>query len=460
MAQITSELFEKGKRAFEKQNYDYAMDLFGEVVLNQPDNREARKLLREAEVRKAKQEGFPNPVLAKIKGFVPWIKTKLYSDPDDLIRACEEYLKIDPEDVQTRITLSEALREKGLIDSAILELRQLVESQNDLLEVHEQLAVLYEAAGDSDRSTKHLQRVKELDPGNRDIEERIKNTMAETTVERGGWDGADSTQDLIRDKQEADELERESRILTEPDEIKEAISDIRSEIKEQDLTEDEKFEKWKRTGELFQKIDEFESAISALENASDIRPEDGQLTMKIGDLRLRKWEERIQNVKTKLEENPEDAELQKKLQTLKKKQLKQRLKEYEKRVQNHPTDMELRFHYGRYLRQAGKTEEAISQLQQAIKDPNVKAKAYVHLGRSFLDNDHPDMAIDQFKKGLEDARSTEEEVDLKYDLARAYMEDEQWERAVQNFRGILEEDYSYKNASELFEEAKEKAENS
>ncbi len=455
---MTSELFEKGKRAFEKQNYDYAMDLFGEVVQNQPDNRQARKLLRESEVRKARQEGFPHPVLAKIRGFIPWMKSKLYSDPDDVIQACEQYLKIDPEDVPTRIKLSEALREKGLLDSAIVELRQLAESNNDLLEVHEQLAVLYEAAGDSDRSTKHLQRVKELDPGNRDIEERIKNTMAETTVERGGWDGAESTQDLIRDKQEADELERESRILTEPDEIKEAIADLKSELQEQDLMEDEQFEKWKRIGELYQKIDEFDSAISALEKASEIRPQDGQLTMKIGDLRLRKWEERIQTVKQKLEEKPDDQELQQKLKTLKKKQLKQRLNEYKKRVENHPTDMELRFHYGRYLRQAGKTEEAISQLQQAVKDPNVKAKAYVHLGRSFLDNDHPDMAIDQFKKGLEDARSTEEEVDLKYDLARAYMEDEKWEEAVQNFREILEEDYSYKNASELFEEAKEKAE--
>ncbi len=457
MTEISSEIFEKGKRAFEKQNYDYAMDLFSEVVQNQPDNRKARQLLRESEVRKARQDGYPHPVMAKITGFIPWIKSRLYSDPDAVIQACEEYLKIDPEDVGTRVKLSQALREKGMLEAAILELRQLTDRYDDNLKLHEQLAVLYEAIGDTNRSTRHLQRVKELDPGNRDIEERIKNTMAETTVEKGGWDGADSTRDLIRDEEKAEELEREQHILTEPDEIKQAIKDIRSELQEQELTEDEEFEKWKRVGELYEKLDEFDSAVSAYENASEIRPQDGQLTMKIGDLKLRKWEERINKVKEKLKKEPDNRKLKKKLEKLKKKQLQERVKEYKKRVQNHPTDMELRFHYGRYLRQAGKTDEAISQLQKAIKDPNIKSQAYVQLGRSFMDNNHPDMAIDQFRKGLEDARTSEEEVDLKYDLARAYMEDQKWEQAAQNLREILEEDYSYKNASELFEEAKEKA---
>lgn len=456
MSDITAELFEKGKRAFEKKNYDYAIDLFTQVLEKQPDNRKARQLLRETEVRKAEQDGYPNAVMAKMYGLVPWLKSRWYSEPDDVIPACEEYLKIDPNDLQTRILLSQSLREKGFLESAILELRQLTDKYSDRPELHEQLAVLYEAAGETDKSTKHLQRVKELDPSNRDVEERIKNTMAESTVEKGGWQEAESTQELIRDQEKADELERDQKMLTEPDEIKEAIKENKKRINEADLSEDETFERWNRIGELFEKLDDYDSAISAFEKASSIRPEDGQLVMKIGDLKLRKWDERINSVKKRLDQEPENEELQEKLEKLKKKQLKERVKEYEKRVKNHPTDMELRFHYGRYLRQAGKTDEVISQLQQAVKDPNVKTKAYSHLGRAFMDKGHPDMAIDQLKNGLEDARSTEREVDLKYDLARAYMEDNQWKEAEENLRQILEEDYGYKNASELFEEVKEK----
>ncbi len=459
MAQSIGKIFEKGKQAFEKKNYDYAIDLFSQVLEGQPDNREARQLLRETEKRKVNEEGYPNPVVARLIGFIPWIKTMIFSDPESLIEACEQYLKIDPQNLSMRITLARALSELGHHNAAIWELQTLKQEYPDRPELFKALGVFHEKVGNSDKSTELLQRVKELDPTDREVDSMIKNTMAESTVKKGGWEDAESTQDLIRDKQKAQQLERKQKILSEPDEIDDAVADLKQEIEEKDLEEDEEVEKWNRIGELYNKIDRFDDSISAYENALELRPQDGQLKMRIGDLRLKKWDRKVKKMKKKVEENPEDDELKKKLQQLKKKRLQKKVQEYHQRVQDHPTDMKLRYHYGRFLKQAGKVDEAISQFQQAVKDPKIRTQAYNHLGQGFLKKDHPEMAIDQFKKGLENVRTSDREVELTYNLAKGYIEAEEWKKAEENLQKILETDYGYRDASELLEQVKEKLEN-
>jgi len=454
VARTNGQIFEKGKQAFEKKNYDYAIDLFSQVLEGEPDNREARQLLRETEKRKVTENGYPNEFTARAMGFVPWMKSMLYSDPESVIQACESYLKIDPKNLGMRIKLARALSELGHHEAGIWELQPLTQEHAERPELFKTLGILHEKAGNSDRSAELLQRVKELDPTDREVDSMIKNTMAESTVKKGGWDEAESTQELIRDKQKAQQLERNQKILSEPDEIKSAIKDLRREIEEGGLSEDKQVEKWKRIGELYHKMNAYDQSISAYDNARELRPQDGQLKMKIGDLRLKKWDRRVEEVGRKLEEQPGDEELQQKLNELKKTRLKKKLEEYGQRVQDHPTDMELRYNYASALMKAGSVDEAISQLQEAVNDPKIRTRAYNLLGQGFMKKDHPDMAINQFKKGLENARTSDQEVELKYNLAQSYMAGGKWEQARENLREILETNYGYQDAAELLERVK------
>ncbi len=454
MAKSTAKIFEKGKKAFEKKNYDYALDLFRQVLEGQPENREARQLLREAEKRKVSENGYPNEYVARAIGFIPWMKSLLYSDPEAIIEACEEYLKIDPKNLNMRIRLAQALSELGYHKAGIWELQPLKKENADSPELFKALGLMHGKAGNSDRSTELLQRVKDLDPTDREVDEMIKNTMAESTVKRGGWEEAESTQDLIRDKQKAEQLERKQKILSEPDEIRAAIQDLKQEIDEEDLSEDEQFENWNRIGELYNKMDRIDDAVSAYRKALELHPQDSQLKMRIGDLKLKKWDQKVEALEEELEKNPDDEELQNRLEKTKKKRLKKQLEEYRQRVQDHPTDMKLRYHYGRFLMQAGKVDDAISQFQEAVKDPKIRTDAYNHLGRGFLKKGHSDMAINQFKKGLETARTSDREIELKYNLAKAHIESGELEEARKNLREILERDYGYRDAAELLDDVK------
>lgn len=453
-------LFEKAKQAFERKNYDYAIDLFGRVLEAEPDNKEARHLLRETEIRKNEQEGGGSFLTNWFNWLITWTKTRIQSDPESVADACERYLQRDPENLNLRITLAQALDEMGHTNAGIGELKPLTDRYPDSPALHKQLAKLYKKEGNSHKATTHLKRVRNLDPSDREVESMIKNTMAESTVDEGGWEDAESTQDLIRDEEEAEKLEREKKVLTEPDEIREAIEDEKEIISQnrEDLDDNQVYQKWKRIGDWYQKLDSFDDARESYEKALEIQPQDAQLKMKIGDMELARWEKKIRQTKEQLEENPDDEELQEQLEDLKKSRLEKQIEEFRQRADDHPTDMEIKFKLGKFLFRAGKIDEAISNFQKASKDPKIRTDAYNYLGQGFVKKEHFDMAVDQFKKGLEEARTSEEEMRLKYNLAKAYIQNAQWEEAEQSLREILERNYGYRDAADLLDEVREKKE--
>ena len=46
-------LFTRGSDALSRENYDYAIDLFNQILLKEPTNYDVRKSLRAAQLRKA-----------------------------------------------------------------------------------------------------------------------------------------------------------------------------------------------------------------------------------------------------------------------------------------------------------------------------------------------------------------------------------------------------------------------
>ena len=53
-------LYDRGKEAFAKRNYDYAIELFRQILALAPNNVDARKALRICEVKKFEDIGYPS----------------------------------------------------------------------------------------------------------------------------------------------------------------------------------------------------------------------------------------------------------------------------------------------------------------------------------------------------------------------------------------------------------------
>lgn len=457
MAQATGKLFERAKQAFEKKNYEYAVNLFRKIVDMEPGNQEARQLLRQSEMREKSKGGYPNSFIAKLSGIVPLMKMKFAKSPEKIVRLCEDYLESDPNNLKVRIRLAKNLEELGYPEVGIKELKPLTNHYDESPELHKNLAVLYIADNRSTKAQPHLKKLRRLKPSDREVDEMLKNAMAESTVEEGGWEDAESTQELIRDDQDEEQEQTitPDRTLTDPDEIREAISQLKKEVK-RESDDDARADKLDQVGKYYKKLDQYNKAATAYEKALEHRPNDGTLKEKVGNMKIRRWKHRLENVEDQISNNPDNKKLKKKRQKLNQKLLKEQISEYKRRVKEHPTDMELRFELGKYLLNADQLGQAIEQLQKAVRDPKVQTQAHNLLGKGFLKKNHLDMAVSEFEKGLDAARTSERSQELKYNLARAYIEEGKWEEARKALREILEVDYAYRDASELLDQVKEK----
>src|SRR4051812_20031541 len=88
-------LFTKGNDAMARENYDYAIDLFNQVLQKEPGLHECRRALRTAQLRKAgSSTGFFKKMLSNA-GSAPLVgkgQMALRKDPVEAMRIAEQVL--------------------------------------------------------------------------------------------------------------------------------------------------------------------------------------------------------------------------------------------------------------------------------------------------------------------------------------------------------------------------------
>src|SRR5205814_7116142 len=92
-------LFTKGNDALARENYDYAIDLFNQVLAKEPTVYECRKALRNAQFRKAGSGGgFVTKMLstAASQPMVGKAQLALRRDPAEALQIAEQILNHDP----------------------------------------------------------------------------------------------------------------------------------------------------------------------------------------------------------------------------------------------------------------------------------------------------------------------------------------------------------------------------
>ena len=126
--------------------------------------------------------------------------------------------------------------------------------------------------------------------------------------------------------------------------------------------------------------------------------------------------------------------------------------ERRRRVEQNPTDPQLRYDLGQALYHAGEYSEAIPHLQQATRNPHIRTRVLLLLGRTFDAKGMSDMAIKQ----LSDANAeltvmdkTKKEV--LYELGIIHEKVESGDEALSCFKQIYEVDYGYRDVAHRVE---------
>jgi len=123
-------------------------------------------------------------------------------------------------------------------------------------------------------------------------------------------------------------------------------------------------------------------------------------------------------------------------------------------VQNYPTNLAAKYEYALRLVRNEQYNEAIPLFQESQKDPRRKIASMNQIGYCFFMKGWLADAIDVFTNAIESHELKDDAAgkELRYNLARAYEEQGDKEKALEIYRKIAQFDFAYKDVSQRVDE--------
>src|SRR3954464_11990661 len=294
---VERELFEKGIAAVQRNNLDYALVIFNQILSKQPGFYECREHLRLAQRKKAGSGGgFFKKMLGKAGSSPNLAKAQilLRTNPLEAIKAAEETLNSDPNNVLAHKTLAEAAISAALLKPAVLSLEIARKNAPEDQDVALRLAQALVLIGNVSRAMAIYNELKRLNPHDTELDMTIKNLTANITMQEGGYDeiasGNASYRDILKDKDEAVSLEQQGRVEKAEDISRRLISEYQARLEQ----EPKNLKLIRDIAELYTQIKEFDLALEFYNRiVSEEGLTDPSLEKAISDTNVRKFDYQI-----------------------------------------------------------------------------------------------------------------------------------------------------------------------
>jgi tetratricopeptide (TPR) repeat protein len=437
-------LFTKGSEALARDNYDYAIELFTQILAREPAIFDVRKALREAQLRKTGgRSGFFKKMLSNA-GSSPLIakgQLALRKDPAEALQVAEQILSSDPHNSPAHRLAVEAATAMGLIRTAVLSLEVLVSDSPKDRDVAIKFADALADTGEVVRAEKILADLSALFPTDQDLSLALKNISARKTMQKGGYEEVverkGTFREILKDKEEAISLEQENRQVKAEDVTERLIKDYEARLQ----TDPNNLKLLRNMAELLTQKKQFERALSYYER---IKASEGgtdpTLDRSIAEARGRQFDHQIAQLDPTAPDFPEQtAKLQADKQAF-------QLAECQKRAERFPTDLAIRFELGQLYYHAGKINEAIAEFQKARGNPHRKTAALNYLGQCFARKNMNDMAARTFEDALKEKLVFDDEKkEITYNLGSVLEKAGRLAEAVKHFESIFEHDINYRD---------------
>jgi tetratricopeptide (TPR) repeat protein len=437
-------LFTKGNEAMQRDNFDYAIDLFSQTLAKDPAVYECRKALRTAQMRKAGGgSGFFKRMLSSA-GSSPLLAKghmALSKDPAEALRIAEQILNSEPLSSGAHKLVVEAATALELPKTAVMSLEILAANSPKDRDVAIKFAKALADSGEVGKAEKILADLYRSFPADNDLGQALKDLSARKTLDEGGYDaladGTGSYRDILKDKNEAVSLEQQNRQVKTEDVAERLINEYEERLK----TEPKNLKLLRSLAELCTQKKEFDRAISYYDQikSSEVGG-DASLDRNIADTVVRKFDHQI----SLLDPNaPDYADNAAKLQA--EKQAYQ-LAECQRRAERFPTELPIRFELGQLYFQAGKIGEAIQEFQKAQSNPHRRIASLNFLAQCFAKRRMFDSAIRTLQNALKEKLVFDDEKkDLVYNLGCVLESMGKKDEAIKQFEVIYEVDIGYRD---------------
>jgi tetratricopeptide (TPR) repeat protein len=441
-------LFEQARTALKRGDLDGTVLLLLKALERDPAHVEARRYLRAAAIRRQEQgQKRASAVGVALKMFLVILLSAL-KRYRRATRLCDRHLAYDPNNAGLRELLARALAEQGYRDAAICEFEAVHDLDPQRKEALRSLGRLYKSKQEIARALERYEELRQLEPHDPEATRETQQLAAEGAILKGGWETSVSYREVVKDIGEAEQLEEERAVSRQAADLDSTIA------RQQELTRREPTiaSHYIRLGDLLSQARRLDEAEQAYLRAKEINPVSFDATERLGDLKLLRVEQKLQDVKEQLEAKPRDLALTKAFAEANRRRLQVGIEEFATRVQAHPTDTGLRVRLGILFYEAGEYDKAIAEFQQAQDEPRHMLRALSYLGLCFLRKGMADLAVSRFKEALARVEGfTETSKELIYNLGSAYEQMGQKEEARAQYEKIYERDITFRDVKAKLE---------
>lgn len=440
-----ADLVKKADGALEQSNYNYAVKILLSILKIEPGFLEGRKKVRAAEMKLAgppkKKSLFGGGLgLGKLKG-------QSKKDPVGVMHEIEKELQKDPYNASANDLLFDSAMRANMLDTAAFALETVRKSTPENTKLLHKLAEFYMARDMAEESAGVYRDIVKADPTDTEAIKGEKDATARASMARS----RSATGEFIRkDDAETLALEKASRTAL----TKEQLEGRRDELIEKYNEDVNNFDVVKSLAAVYEQMEDWAMAQQMYEWAHGLSSGDVALKNKAGAMKDRASEQELKDLETRVRENPDDVEAREQLEELQKSRIAEQVDERRKRVEQNPTDPQLRFDLGQALYHAGEYSEAIPHLQQATRNPHIRTRVLLLLGRTFDAKGMHDMAVKQLSDANADLHGMDNtKKEVLYELGLIHEKIDDRESALECFKQIYEVDYGYRDVAQRVEQS-------
>ena len=440
------DLFEKGKACLQQKNFDYAIDLFNQVLQNEPACYDCRVALRATQREKAGSgKSFFKRVLrtASKSPRVAQAQIALRTNPVEAIHIAEQILNSDPNNLSAHKVLADAALEADFPLTAVMSLQIAFQQSPKDLDMAMKLGESLTQTGQSARAVSIFTELQRANPRDIEIAQALKNFSARRTMDEGGYDkladGKGSYRDILKDEKEAISLEQENRQVKTGDVADKLIAEYEARIKQ----EPDNLKLYRSIAEMYSERKDYDRALEYYRQVAEKEGgTDPSLEQAIMEITIKRFDQALDQL------DPSASDYAEKQEQIRGERDSFRLAGVKQLAEKYPTDLEIRFELGRLFFESGKVTEAIQEFQKAQNNPHRRIAAMSHLGQCFARRGMNDLAANTFRNAIkEKVVADEEKMELIYLLGCVLEKLGKSEEAIEKFKQIYEVDISYKDVA-------------
>jgi len=442
------ESYKRAQEALQKNNLDYAVDLFLTVLAAEPDLHEVRTELREVQLQAVKGKKI-HPMMSGLAGLGKKmaVRKAIKNDPANALTLAEDLLKVDVKNAAFLDVYVEAAKASNCPGAAAVTLAAVLKADRKNDKLMEKLGHVYIALGDSHRARETFERLGELRPGDQTVIKWIKDTSAMDTMNKGNWEAEGDFRGKLKNESESAALEQSSRAQLVGGDLLRMIETQRRKLEQ----EPDNLNLYRPLADSLAKAEQFDEALEVLVKADEkAHHADPMIQRAISSVTVMIYDHNIKILRSQGDEEgarAQDAEKQTFL-----------LDDAADKVARYPNDLGFKFDYGQLLFKTGELDKAIAQFQQAQRNPQRRIDALYLMGSCFKAKGQLDIAASQLGKAAEELSTFDEKkMGILYELAEVLEEQDKIEKALEYYKQIYAVDIGYRDVARKIEQGYQRA---